>query len=1015
MRIFFLNNIYKFKSKLILLFALFLFISTINAQKYNFRNFSVNEGISQSEIYAVCEDKRGNLWFGSLGGGIMKYDGYTFAPYTEENGLINNFVLSICEDNSGLLWIGTEEGVCTYDGYSFRHIDMETGPGNVAVKTIIQDSKNNIWLGTEEKGLYRFNGNTFKHFLSETDMPDITVYCLIEDKKNNIWIGTEGGVYKFKDRKFTHYNNKNGLGSNIIRGISEDSNGNIWFATYTGGVYCYDGENFKNYTVQDGLAHSTVFSTFCDKKGNIWFGTADGISKYNGISFKTYTESNGATSNMVICIYEDTSHNLWFGTSGGGISKLDNERFIHYPENEKLGRRVYSCVQISNGNMVFGTSTGGMTVFDGKNYTLLKGNDFFTQSEVRTLYYTPDSILWIGTLDDEVHKYDIGFFHYSSDEGFNNNKISGFAVDTKGNTWVSSLENGLSVLLKDSVNFISLNEIAIIDSLNVFSIAADSTGNIWAGSDNKGLYKISLSKNITSAPEIINFGIKDGLTEHSVRSIVIDTADNVYCGTAGGGICIYNEKEFKTITTNEGLFSNNIYSLIFDNQYNLWAGSESGLDRITFNKDLSVSEIRHYGRNEGFAGVEIYRNSCCKDNKGNLWFGTVNGVTMYNPEEDIPCKIQSKTHLTGIKLFYSNIEDTKYADSISAWYPVPTELTLPHNQNNLTFEFTGIYHRNPEAVRYKIMMEGIDEGWSPAINQRNQTYSFIPPGEYTFKVISCNEYGVWNIEPAVFKFKILYPVWQKWWFVVIIIGFFVILISAFIFSRFKRIKRKNEIEKERLETEKSIIELEQQAARLQMNPHFIFNSLNSIQGFIATNDAFQAKKYLAKFARLMRLILENAREEYIPLENETDILRNYLELEKLSTNNKFDFNINIDESINPEIIEIPPMMIQPFVENAIIHGIKKKSDKGLIEINFSKNDNLIICDIIDNGIGRQLSGKHKPQTKHKSTGISVTKKRLEQLKIQTGTDAGIEIIDLKDKNNNPKGTKVVISIPFESY
>jgi LytS/YehU family sensor histidine kinase len=275
---------------------------------------------------------------------------------------------------------------------------------------------------------------------------------------------------------------------------------------------------------------------------------------------------------------------------------------------------------------------------------------------------------------------------------------------------------------------------------------------------------------------------------------------------------------------------------------------------------------------------------------------------------------------------------------------------------------------------------------------------------------------VWNKDPLTFEFQILPPVWQRWWF----IAFSLLAIIAGIWSifqyRIKQINTKNRIEKEKLLMEKSIIELEQEASRLQMNPHFIFNSLNSIQGFITINDTVQAKRYLAKFARLMRLILENAREEYIPLQNEIDMLENYLELEKLSRNNIFEFNININESINCETTEIPPMMIQPFVENAIIHGIKNKEGKGLIELNFNIKDSLLVCEVVDNGIGRQKSDEIKTKTKpkHKSTGMSVTRKRLEQFKIQTGSNAGVDIVDLKDEQGNSVGTKVVVGIPFES-
>jgi sensor histidine kinase YesM len=214
--------------------------------------------------------------------------------------------------------------------------------------------------------------------------------------------------------------------------------------------------------------------------------------------------------------------------------------------------------------------------------------------------------------------------------------------------------------------------------------------------------------------------------------------------------------------------------------------------------------------------------------------------------------------------------------------------------------------------------------------------------------------------------------------------------------------------------ENSILQLEQEAARLQMNPHFIFNALNSIQGFISTNDAVQAKKYLAQFGKLMRLILENAREEFIPLQNEISMLENYLALEQLSANHRFEFVITHTESIDPARIEIPPMMIQPFVENAVVHGVNKKAEKGKITIHFRTYGNVLLCEINDNGIGRRQSAHINRQSRpgHKSTGISVTTRRLKQYSQHREVDAGIEIIDL-EVGGTPTGTRVVIRTPFE--
>jgi len=1003
------------------IFALITLIYTfsgIYAQKYNFLNYSVGEGLTQSHISSICEDSQGNLWLGSPGGGIMKYDGYTFTSYMEEDGLTNNFVRIIYSDQSGILWIGTEEGVCSFDGKSFIPLEGDDGPENKIVKVIIQDKAGDLWFGTEQNGLFRYSGTKFFHYTADNGLPDNMIHCLFSDDNGDIWIGTNRGACRYNHKDFHCYSKRDGLSTNVIRGITKDNNGNLWFATFGRGADCYDGNYFVSYTTFDGLCSNTINTIFKDNEGDLWFGTAIGISRYDGVSFKNYTEKSGLAGNVVVSIYQDASLNMWFGTSGGGISKLDNERFMHFEENENMGRWIYAIVQDTSGNMIFGTSKGGVTVYNGKDYTLFKGRDGFTYSKVKSLLLAPDNSIWFGTIGDGAYNFSNNkIFHYSRQKGLNSDLITGITTDIKGNIWFSTLDAGVCCYKKDSSGYIIFAEEDGLGSNRVYSIEADSIGNIWLGTAKGGLIRIKEITDDTAHYTITCYTKKEGLPSNTIRSIVTDSLNNIYLGTAGGGISIYSGEQFITISKKNGLRSNNIYSLIFDDNNNLWVGTGQGIDKVFLGEGFTVKACNHYGKSEGFTGVEICRNSCFKDSKGNIWFGTVNGAVRYNPVEDVVYNVPPKIHITGIRLFFDNISDTEFADSLTGWYLLPEDLVLPNDQNNLSFEFTGISLRNPDAVRYKWKLEGFDKKWSPVMSQREATYSNIPPGRYCFKVIACNEYGIWNEKPALFEFRILYPIWQKWWFITLATGIFLVVIWFIFYMRLKRIKKENWIRQEKLEMEKNIIELEQEAARLQMNPHFIFNSLNSIQGFIAQNDAFLAKRFLAKFARLMRLILENAREEYIPLGNELEMLENYLELEKLTTNNKFEYEVSIEGSIDPEATEIPPMMIQPFIENAIIHGIKNKKDTGSIRLVFRVKDELLYCEVTDNGIGRKKSAENNASTssKRKSTGILVTKKRLEQIKVQSGLSAGVEIEDLYDENNNPAGTRVIITVPYEIY
>jgi ligand-binding sensor domain-containing protein len=992
-----------------ILSVLLLLSGNLLGQVYNFRNFSFSDGLPEAPINALCEDRRGNLWIGTSGGGLIRFDGYSFTSYLKDDGLPNNFVRAIHEDSSGKIWIGTEGGLCTYDGIRFTTITAISR----TVNSIVQTGQH-MWVATDN-GLYRYDGRAITQFTTRNGLADNDINCLYLDMRSNLWIGSAHGFGKYVQGKFMFYGDDTGFEGRNVRSITQDNDGNIWIA-HAGGATMFDGELCANYTTRNGLSSSDVYVALNDGKGNIWFGTSAGITKYAAGAFDAIHAGAGQTNNIITCAHRDSGGNLWFGSSENGLSRLDSERFIHYPENDQMGKRVYAIIQAINGNMICGTSLGGTTVFDGKHYTLLDGIEGFTSSIVQAFYYAPDSTLWVGTQDEGAYKFSKSkFMRFTMGDGLVSNNVSGFAMDNHGNMWGASADSGLSVISPPGDSLATIKNYSVSNGLSsnrTSAIVHDPAGIIWVASEDKGLNKVVIPVDSLSPPMISNLVVRDGLTSNSIHSLALDAKGNLYAGTTKG-INIYDGKRFYKVLKSDGLGSNNIYSLTLDNEGNLWAGTERGVDRISFQGSFAVVSVRHYGTEDGFKGVEVYRNSSCKDRSGNIWFGTVNGLVKYNHREEPLAKLTPKVHLTGIKLFFNRIETTEYVDSVTAWYPVPTALTLPYDQNNLSFSFVGIHHRNPQAVRYRWMMEGFNNTWSPELTEREATFSNLPPGDYTFKVLACNEANIWSETPASFQFKILPPYWELWWFRGLILAAVVFVIWGIFYFRFRSIKAKNSIIQERLQMENSILSLEQEAARLQMNPHFIFNSLNSIQGFIATNDPFQAKRYLAKFAHLMRLILENAREEFIPLKNEISILENYLELEKLSANHKFEYSIVTAEGIDAENMEIPPMMLQPFVENAIIHGVKRKEGKGQISILFKKEGELIICEISDNGIGRKKSGDlNGARPHHKSTGISVTTQRLRQYGTHRNLNAGVTFIDL-EKDGMAQGTTVVVAVPFE--
>jgi LytS/YehU family sensor histidine kinase len=314
-------------------------------------------------------------------------------------------------------------------------------------------------------------------------------------------------------------------------------------------------------------------------------------------------------------------------------------------------------------------------------------------------------------------------------------------------------------------------------------------------------------------------------------------------------------------------------------------------------------------------------------------------------------------------------------------------------------------------LRYRWKLSEIDPDWTPATTVNIATYPNLLPGKYTFQVQASVD-GNWNNQSIQLEFTIDQPFWQKFWFIFFEIVILVFILFLIIFFIIKRQKRRAKIQNEKLRLEKNLLELEQKALRLQMNPHFIFNVLNSIHNLIILNDSDKARYALSKFSKLMRQVLENSREKFISITTEVETLQNYIQLEKLTSNSNIDLLFDFDEDIDTEEEILPPLMIQPFVENALIHGFKGMDKKGEIKVSFKWfHQDILECTISDNGIGRKKASETNAQKTdyHKSTALNVAQERLANLN-QNKTFVPFEIIDLVDEFNQPSGTKVVIRI-----
>lgn len=964
-----------------------------NAQSYFFRNYSVEDGLPFIDVSTIFQDSKGNLWSGGYGG-LSKFDGNSFTNYSPKEGLLNHFVSCINEDNIGNLWIGTISGINKFDGKNFSGYTVEkNGLISNLISCSLKDNKGNLWFGTN-KGISKLSDGTFINYSIKEGLICNEIKCLFQDRSGNIWIGTTNGLSKFDGKEFSSFHDNFGIYFASINGITQDKENNIWIAT-SNGICKLSNNTLTCFTEKDGLPDRNAKTILTDYKNTIWIGTNKGLVRFLNGQFTTYSIKRDQNSNLVNSLYEDFEHNLWIGTYSG-LFKYRGNPFITYGIQDGLTNNfIFGILRDSKKTLWVGSQGGGLFKYEKNKFIQYDKNNGLNANGVNKIFEYSPGVLWLGT-DQGLTIYDRKKFIKGEDasEVWKSN-INCIYKDSKNNLWLGSHNK---IFKYDGLKFIQYKINSLSENAEVWTFVEDKNGTLWIGTYLGGLIKYD-------GREFVECSRQLGLTNDSYLASLVDSEGNLFFGSLSG-LWMLNpnalDKKPVNFNENDGMSSDLIYSLSFGNSQNeIWVGTNQGLNKIDLGqyKKNKKKNIIQFGKQEGFSGVECNGNGSFVDADSAIWFGTVYGLIKYDPKEYIENTYESKISITNFQLYYK--------DTV-----LKNKTHLAYDDNNITFNFSGICLTNPEKVNYSYLLEGFEKKWSPESKDRLAMYSNLPPGTYTFKVKSSNNEGVWNRTPATFTFIIDQPFWRTWFF---LLSITIIFILALLFSIRLRIRRIQNREKSKTELNKKIANIESQALRAQMNPHFIFNTLSSIQHYISNNDTDSALKYLSKFAKLMRRIMDNSKLQMIPVEEEIKALELYLELEVMRFDKKFEYKIYVDLEIDQTYDRIPSMLIQPYVENAILHGLLPKQGNGKIFIFIQKQGDTILCTIEDNGIGREKSMEFKKNRvqQHKSMGMSITKERLDILNSSLNSNIHAEIIDLFE-NGQASGTKIKLIIPFEA-
>lgn len=742
-------------------------VAPTQAQKLNIKNYSVDDGLPQSQIFDVMQDHEGVMWLATNGGGVSKYDGTKFTTLTTKEGLNNNHVFTVFEDSKKRIWIGTAKGLNKYENKVLTSYN-DSLVNLVTVHAIQEHQDGTIWIGTN-KGIIIFDGKTFKKFAFNHELGNFQVWSINEDGMGNTWIATlMNGVFCFDGKKIRHFGIDEGLNDLKNRDLLI-SDGKLYVATYRGvnvlnisKPIIGDGKQFDTLKVNGKPYLETTHRFFKDNRGVLWIGNNAGVTKIENNKATLITKKNGLCNSIIDAITQDNEGNMWLGSFGGGLSRYRNNLFINLNEQHGLTNdNVMSFLKDKKDNLWVATWGGGVSKLDYKTFKLkdtaffknfIQQKDGLASNTIYGMCEDKNGDIWFATSVSGVSRYDgVKFTNYDIRNGLDGLRNQAILADKKGNIWIGS-EAGVDKW--DGEKFTLYGRQNGFSAQGVSTIYEDDLGNLWFGSSDK-IVKFD--------GRIFTTIIRTEGFPH-IKNILKDRYGYMWFST-DAGIIVYNGKLFGTITENDGLVSNTANFIQADKEGNLWIGTNKGIDKLDLTSYIDQKEInlKHYGKEEGFFAVECNQNSFYAAEDGRLWIGTTNGIMIYNPKlEDKKSTIEPQTQITGIRLFLETVDLSSYSDSLVNGLPV--NFSLPYNKNHVTFDFIGISQTDPGNVRYKFKLEGEDSDWSPETHETNATYSNLPPGKYTFILKAKNSDGVWNSKPLSFSFEIISPIWKRPWF-----------------------------------------------------------------------------------------------------------------------------------------------------------------------------------------------------------------------------------------------------------
>lgn len=984
------------------------------------------DGLSDNFVYCLLQDQDGFMWIGTQNG-LNKYDGVSFKTYrnkpNDSTSLSSDEVNCLFQDKRGDLWIGTmANGLNMLDKRRDQFIRYTPDPsredwipGN-RINNIIEDKNQTLWIFFDNGfGMASLDSSRtkFKHYdffnelFSKYGEFNKATRAVLLDKsdENLIWIGSTGGLLSFHipTEKYTHYPHPH-------KPQTENGWYGIWAlmqlndSTIQAGFFGAGSDQFNSRTKQWSHFNKDEYDSrvvgFAKKsESEVWVAARNrGVAILNTQTQKQeYLPADPNNYKNIAPGYTktvfSTGADLWVGGKNG-LSHYDSKKDLfpktEIPFREKEIGRVNAA--IVRGNKVF---VGGPAIEGLGEYDLATGQ--YTSHSLPVPFSTMSHLVDLGDklllcIDDRylirfnVEESSFSDYHRLSlsTEKRQELFILNMKKESPDKLLVGTYFNGVFEMNPSNYEikeWVYENE----ENLRAFGVTKRDKGGYLVGSlgslqirDDGGRFIKEMDLNSVNREQV------------SIHSTLIHPNGKMYLGTSLGLIEKEGEKEILHSSYDGRNILSSPHEMKLDENNNIWIATSKGI----FMFDPEANRFLNFGAEDGlnFGGFfDILPNN-------KLLISQYGGFSLI----DIKSLMQS--HKTP-----SYVTEISTPDGMQIW-PNNNKIDIYPSQNNFSIGYSSPVFTHGKKVQFRYRLKGLEDQWIDVGTRRSVNLFNLDGGNYVFEVEAKPRNGSWG-KPAILTLVVHPPFYRTWWFILVSI----LATGAMVYFFYKRhIARVIREEQFKISFEKKLAEVEMSALRAQMNPHFLFNCLNSISSYIIKKQPEEATEYLAKFSKLIRLILQNSKTSMLLLQDELQALRLYIEMESLRFDHQFQYEIDIDPSIEIEHIEIPPLIIQPYVENAIWHGLLNKKGEAHLHIHLSKKKDHLEVAIKDNGIGREEARKLKSKsaTKSKSLGMSITANRLEMIKKLYGRNPEVRVTDLKSDAGIAEGTLINIMIPI---